>query len=180
LRIVIGASGVSQRGWIATEADFLNLLSENDWTRYFEEGSIDALLAEHVWEHLSRDEGLLAARLCFKYLKPGGYIRAAVPDGLHPDASYIADVKPGGSGGGAHDHKVLYTHETFKALFEEAGFHVALLEYFDEQGDFHCSEWLPSAGRINRSKRFDARNVDGNLRYTSIILDAKKGDAHGR
>jgi predicted SAM-dependent methyltransferase len=174
LRIIVGASGVSQRGWIATEADFLNLLRESDWRRYFEERSIDAILAEHVWEHLSEEDGRLAAGLCFKYLKPGGYLRVAVPDGLHPDPAYIGNVRPGGSGDGALDHKVLYTHETLGTLFEDVGFDVALLEYFDERGDFHYSEWLAGDGRINRSRRFDRRNAEGGLRYTSIILDARK------
>lgn len=174
LRIIVGASGVSQRGWIATEADFLNLLRESDWRRYFEERSIDAILAEHVWEHLSEEDGRLAARVCFTFVKPGGYLRVAVPDGLHPDPAYVANVRPGGSGDGALDHKILYTHQTLRALFEGVGFDVELLEYFDERGDFHCSEWLASDGRINRSRRFDKRNADGGLHYTSIILDARK------
>jgi predicted SAM-dependent methyltransferase len=170
----VGASGVSQRGWIATEADFLNLVRESDWRRYFEERSIDAILAEHVWEHLSEEDGRLAARVCLTYLKPGAYLRVAVPDGLHPDPAYVANVRPGGAGDGALDHKMLYTYQTLQALFESVDFDVELLEYFDERGDFHSSEWLAGDGRINRSRRFDKRNADGGLHYTSIVLDAWK------
>jgi predicted SAM-dependent methyltransferase len=174
LRIIVGASGVSQRGWIATEADFLNLLRASDWRRHFDEGPVDAILAEHVWEHLSEEEARVAARVCFNYLKHGGYLRAAVPDGFHPDPAYIRAVEPGGSGEGALDHKVLYTHKTFRALFEGAGFDVSLLEYFDEHGDFHYSDWSTTDGHINRSSRFDKRNIERGHSYTSLILDARK------
>jgi predicted SAM-dependent methyltransferase len=173
-RIVVGASHIYQRGWIPTEIEFLNLLQPGDWKKYFRDNSIDIILAEHVWEHLTTEQGVLAARVCYQYIKPGGHVRAAVPDGLHPDSEYITWVKPHGSGPGADDHKVLYTYKTFKAIFEAAGFKVDLLEYFDEQGVFHSRPWHPADGMIHRSKMFDERNRSGALRYTSIILDAKK------
>jgi predicted SAM-dependent methyltransferase len=127
-----------------------------------------------VWEHLTEEDGARAARQCFEYLKPGGYLRVAVPDGFHPDETYIEYVRPGGTGAGADDHKVLYTHKTFAALFERAGFRVELLEYFDSSGEFHFVDWSPEAGTIVRSRRFDDRNAGGTLKYTSIILDAQK------
>lgn len=84
LRLVIGAAGKCDPGWIVTERECLNLLKPEHWRTYFQKSSIDAPLAEHVWEHLDLDEGLAAAKLCFEYLKPGGYLRVAVPDGFHP------------------------------------------------------------------------------------------------
>jgi len=62
----------------------------------------------------------------------------------------------------------------WKSMFEEAGFIVELLEYFDSEGKFHFVDWDVGSGKINRSKRFDERNRNGILRYTSIILDAYK------
>ena len=118
-----------------------------------------------------------AAVTCHAFLRPGGHVRAAVPDGWHPDPRYVAAVRPGGTGAGAHDHQVLYTHESFRQLFEGAGFEVRLLEYFDEHGGFHGIEWDPADGFVSRSRRFDPKNVDGRLAYTSIILDAIKPDA---
>ena len=173
LRIVIGAAGVFGDGWIPSDIQYLNLLRSEHWSRFFSRNSIDALLAEHVWDILKTDEGLHAARQCFQYLKPGGYLRVAVPDGYHPDPAYIEWVKVGG-GGPADDHKVLYNHKSLKRLFEEAGFRVELLEYFDEYGRFHYREWDEGSGKICRSKRFDQRNKDGRLNYTSVILDAHK------
>ena len=174
LRLVVGASGVCDVDWIDTDIECLNILKPEHWDIYFNKNSIDAILSEHVWEHLSVDEGLIAACLCFKYLKPGGYLRIAVPDGFHPNESYIDHVKPGGTGDGSDDHKVLYDYVTFTALFQKAGFRVELLEYFDKNEMFHSIDWNVKEGKIHRSKRFDERNVDGQLNYTSLILDVHK------
>ena len=177
-RIVIGASGIHDFGWIPAEENFLNLLKQDDWEHFFRPNSIDAMLAEHVWEHLTLTEGLLAAKVCFRYLKHGGHIRIAVPDGLHPNSEYIEWVKVKGIGVGADDHKVLYTYKTLKQIFEDAGFQVVLHEYFDESHKFYYQEWSTQDGTIQRSKRFDIRNENGTLSYTSIILDAIKPTAH--
>jgi predicted SAM-dependent methyltransferase len=174
LRMVVGSGGVFDESWIPTDIEYLNLLDKRHWGKYFYENSIDAILAEHVWEHLTLDEGLVAAQHCYQYLKPGGYLRVAVPDGFHPSPEYIEWVKVGGVGPGSDDHKVLYNHETFSRLFEKAGFRAELLEYFDAEGNFHCADWNPAAGKIHRSARFDERNKDGGLRYTSLVLDVHK------
>ena len=132
------------------------------------------MLAEHVWEHLDRNQGLLAAKHCYRYLRAGGYLRIAVPDGFHPDRAYVANVKPGGAGSGAKDHKVLYDYLSLTKLLEEAGLCVRPLEYFDECGQFHYVAWNPDDGMVVRSRRFDERNVGGALHYSSLIVDAEK------
>jgi predicted SAM-dependent methyltransferase len=174
IKLVVGASKIKYPGWILTEIDFLNILRDEDWAYSFKTNSIDAILAEHVWEHLTRAEGLTGAKNCFKYLKPGGYLRIAVPDGNHPDKNYIDYVKPGGTGAGADDHKELYTFNTLKKMLEEAGFQVKPLEWFDDKGEFHFESWDPEDGMITRSSRFDERNARGELKYTSLIIDACK------
>lgn len=183
-RIVIGAWGRYDSGWIPTQREFLNLLEPAEWERFFQPNSVEAMLAEHVWEHLTPEEALTAARTCFKYLSSGGYLRIAVPDGLHPDPTYVEVVKPEAQI--PNDHKVLYTYRTLKDLFERSGFRVKLYEYFDEAGAFHCADWDQNAGTIWRSKRFDPRDRNGTLAsvhpgsledylsYSSIILDAVK------
>jgi predicted SAM-dependent methyltransferase len=45
-------------------------------------------------------------------------------------------------------------------------------EWFDEAGKFHYRDWSTKGGTIWRSSRFDRRNRDGRLRFTSIIADA--------
>lgn len=178
-RVVIGASGMIPAGWIGTEIDDVDLLRPQTWERFFCPGSIDALLAEHVWEHLTAADGVIAAATCFQFLKAGGYLRLAVPDGLHPDPAYIENVRPQGTGPGASDHRVLYNHDSLRTVFEQAGFQVKLLEHFDEKGQFHFEPWDEAAGMIRRSSRFDSRNADGKLHYTSIVLDAVKPVAAG-
>jgi predicted SAM-dependent methyltransferase len=199
-RVVLGAWRRFDAGWIPTEREFLDLTNPAHWERAFEPGSVDAMLAEHVWEHLSPEEGLAAARTCFKYLKPGGTLRIAVPDGLHPDPAYIDLVKADAGGevptygptGNAQNHKALYTYSTLRDLFERAGFRVVLYEYFDEAGVFHCQDWDPQAGTIWRSKRFDPRNetgplasvypgtLDDYLSFSSLVLDAVKEQPQGK
>ena len=172
--LILGAGYTAFSGWTPTEIDTLNILKESDWEIYFEQSSIDALLAEHVWEHMTASDGLQAARLCFKFLERDGYLRIAVPDGFHPDSGYIELVKPNGTGVGPRDHKVLYTYKTLGALLHEVGFELHLLEYFDEIGNFHQSDWDPKMGFVLRCARLDARNQDGKLGYTSLIIDAIK------
>jgi predicted SAM-dependent methyltransferase len=169
LRLVLGSSGVYDAGWIATDADQLNLTVPESWERLVAPSSVDAFLAEHVWEHLSISEGQAAAELCYRFLRPGGYIRVAVPDGLRPDPEYQEYIKVGGVGGGEiGGHKTVFTYLTLREIFVRAGFTVNLLEYHDEAGEEHISSWRDTEGTIHRSARFDDRGV------VSIILDATK------
>ena len=56
---VVVANGAfnNNPGWIQTQEDDLNLLVETMWEARFEYNSISAILAEHVWEHLTFEEG---------------------------------------------------------------------------------------------------------------------------
>lgn len=173
-KIVIGSSGIFENGWIPTNYQYLNLLNEKQWARAFRGRKIDAILAEHVFEHLSEAEGLQALEICHKYMKTGARLRVAVPDGYNPDVNYIEMVKPGGSGEGSEDHKVLYNVDLLEKMFLSAGFSVHRLEYFDSNGKFHKFIWNPDDGKINRSSQYDPRNLDGVIKYTSLILDGIK------
>lgn len=177
-KIVIGAGEYNNNpGWVHTNEDELDLLYENTWQEQFEEDSITAILAEHVWEHLTYEEGLEAAKRCYRYLKPGGYIRCAVPDGYFPDETYQHMVQVGGPGPADHPaagHKIVYNHNNLTKLFEEAGFEVNLLEYCDENGRFYDRNWDIKDGAVFRSKKIDPRNQGGIIRVPSLILDAVK------
>lgn len=178
IRVVIGSGAYSNNpGWIETQETELNLLNKEHWRSLFRPDSIKVILAEHVWEHLSYEEGVQAAKTCFKHLRPGGYVRCAVPDGFFPDAAYQQAVQVGGPGPCDHpaaSHKIVHNYRTLTSMFEEAGFIVSLLEYCDEQGRFHEEEWNPQDGFIYRSKRFDHRNTEEQLGFVSLIVDAKK------
>ncbi|WP_175532600.1 SAM-dependent methyltransferase [Paenibacillus sp. yr247] len=160
-----------------TQEEELNLLKKDNWDRRFSPNSITAILAEHVWEHLTYDEGIQAAMICIEYLKPGGYIRCAVPDAFFPNEDYQNIVKIGGPGSKDHpaaSHKIVHTYRTLKTMFESVGFQVQLLEYCDENGEFHYNYWDEAKGFIYRSKRFDHRNQNGQLGFVSLIVDAIK------
>ncbi|MCQ6564116.1 class I SAM-dependent methyltransferase [Paenibacillus mendelii] len=178
IRVVIGSGGSENNaGWLHTEESELSLLVQEDWENRFEFDSIGVILAEHVWEHLTYDEGIQAAKICFKYLKHGGYIRCAVPDGFFPNEAYQNIVKVGGPGPKDHpaaSHKIVHTFLSIQSMFEEAGYEVQLLEYCDDNGNFHYNEWDETKGFIYRSKRFDHRNKDGQLGFVSLIIDARK------
>ncbi len=176
IRIIIGAGGVpADRGWIPTNIQFLNLLVDEPWQRAFGDQGIDAIFAEHVWEHLWPADGKAGAARCFKYLKPGGYLRIAVPDGNHPDPDFIEFVRPGGVGYGADDHKVLYTYQTLRDMLHSVGFQVEPLEYYDDAGSFHRAAWDPGAGRVMRCQGWTEKRPDGSIMpFTSLIVDARK------
>lgn len=174
LRIVVGAAHTLYDGWISTNIDSLNLLDLSDWQTVVGDLKLDRVLAEHVWEHLSPDDGIKALKNVAMHLKSGGRVRIAVPDGHHPDASYIEHVRPGGIGPGADDHKILYTLETLEASVRKAGLEPEVMEYWDTEGRFHAREWDPVDGQVLRSKEHDPRNADGVLHYTSLIVDGVK------
>jgi len=177
MKVIIGAGRSVQDGWISTQETELNLLNRLDFDRMFSVEKPKALLAEHVWEHMTREEGVEAAKNCFAYLADGGYLRVAVPDGNFRNPWYQNMVKVGGNGDPNHPaytHKIVYDYRTFAQVFLEAGFEVELLEWCDEAGRFHFKYWNETDGRIGRSLRFDTRNRDGKLGMVSVILDAKK------
>lgn len=174
MKIILGAGGVTRAGWLATEQHQLDLMQPGTFAAIgLLPGTVDAFLAEHVWEHIDADQGQAAAALCYEYLRPGGHLRLAVPDGLHPDPDYIEWVRPGGSGPGCDSHHVLYNHRSLSVVLTGAGFEVRLLEYWDEAGTFRCYRWDADDGFVERSALHDPRNEHG-LHYTSLMMDGVK------
>ena len=173
-KVAIGSGEVIQKGWFSTDIDSLNLTNEKDFYKYWKPNTLKGFFAEHVWEHLTLKEGIEASQNCYKFLRKGGFLRIAVPDGLHPDREYIDCVKPCGTGNGSDDHKVLYTYKSLGAVLKKAGFRIEFLEYWDENKKFHFKKWDINKGLVRRSMFYDWRNSEGQLKYTSIIIDAIK------
>jgi len=173
-KIIVGAADTNYPNWISTDYPALDITNPDSIKKYFDKDSIKAVLSEHVFEHLTLQQAESSLLIIKEYLVSGGYLRIAIPDGYHPSQQYIDAVKPGGSGPGSDDHKVLYNHKTICELIKKSGFKVKLLEWFDHQGEFHFVDWLPETGFIKRSSRFDPRNNINKLNYTSLIVDAIK------
>ena len=171
LNVVLGSGETRFAGWLSTDQHLLDVRVSKDWAALFRESSIDRLLAEHLFEHLSEDDCLDSFRLCYRYLKPGGRLRVAVPDGLRPDPEYIKGVAPPADG-----HLCLFRVNTLVPLLESAGFRTEPLEYFDQQGRFQRTTWSAADGPIHRAAPPDCSALDGNgaLGYTSLIIDAVK------
>ncbi len=171
LRVMLGAGPLHSNGWFQTDKEILDVTSPDDWSVLFSPGSIDALLSEHMLEHLSEEDARAALTECYRYLKRGGLFRLAVPDGYRRDLTYVKEVAPPNDG-----HKVLYNIDTLTALLQSVGFTTTPLEYFDAHERFHAVTWDQNEGMIHRSVRFDAQREfqRGGLFYTSLIVDARK------
>ena len=173
-RVVVGSGDTGFDGWINTDYPALDICSQSSVRSYFRENSVKSILAEHVWEHLNHDQAKRALSNCKWMLQKNGYLRIAVPDGAHPDPAYIDMVRPGGSGLGSEDHKVLYTLRSLSELIEEVGLKAQPLEWFDEAGKFHFNNWHQEDGAVSRSIRYDKRNIGGAPNFTSLIIDVIK------
>ena len=115
IKLLLGAGGTTLEGFLSTDFPQLDICSQKSFKKFLQPDTVSIFLAEHVLEHLSLSEGSVAANNCFKFLKPGGTFRIAVPDGFHTDPSYIAHVEPNGCGPGASDHKVCTTIKRSRA-----------------------------------------------------------------
>lgn len=174
LKIVLGSSGIYDKGWIPVEQAMMDIRFPENWVKRFKPETVDAIMAEHVLEHLSEEDCAIVLKQAYRIMSKKSYFRIAVPDGFNPNPKYIADVKPGGTGWGADSHLSLHNYQSFSKIAEGAGFNVKLLEYYDENGKFHFVDWSVADGKIFRSRRFDERNAGGKLNYTSLIFDAVK------
>lgn len=175
VRMIVGSANISYDGWIDTETDILDILKEEEWRYLLGQRKVEMLLSEHVLEHIAPAEQLKSVRLCYRFLKPGGRFRVAVPDGYRPDDSYRKEIMPPRDG-----HTMVFNHQTLETMLQAAGFQTTLLEYFDMDGMFHLKEWHPDFGMIRRSARFDTqqqfriKNGSHILNYTSLIVDGVK------
>ncbi len=175
VRVVIGAGSRTYEGWLNTDLPVFNALRPAHWRSIFPPGSIDRILAEHVIEHWPEADFLSFLKNVRPFLSNQGVVRIAVPDGFHPDPDYIEFVRPGGSGIGAADHKVLYDQRMIENILSKAHYDYKLLEYYDEGGQFHRLPWDPADGFIERSADFGHRNKKVPLSYTSLIVDTWPG-----
>ena len=171
LRVILGAGPTRFPGWFHTDKEVLDVTSLTDWDALFVPESIDSLLSEHMLEHMTADEARTATSLCFRYLKPGGVFRVAVPDGYRRDPLYAA-----AAGSKEDGHHVVYNVDSLSELLQNAGFATTPLEYFDAEERFHAVAWDQRHGLIQRSARFDSQQEfqRGDLFYTSVIIDARK------
>lgn len=171
IKLVIGAGGTRLSGWVNTDLPVFDALCSIHWRFVFSNFRIDRILAEHVVEHWTETQFRTFLNITRQFLSEGAFIRLAVPDGFHPDPGYIEGVRPNGIWAGADDHKMLYDYVFVTKLLSEEKYGCRLLEYFDESGQFHCTQWDVLDGFIERSAFHDPRNGVQQHKYTSLIFD---------
>lgn len=185
MRIIVGAGNTMQEGWHALQHSDLDIRVREQWQRLFAPASLEAVLSEHVIEHLTEHEAEAAARNVYEFLRRGGHWRIAVPDGFHPDKNYYDWVAPGSEGerylqrfrGNEPGHKTLWNHQTLTRMLIDHGFTVMPREWFDQAGRFHKTRWLAAHGQVWRCaescwSKFLSLWVGAP--YTSLIVDAFK------
>lgn len=173
LKIIIGASGTNQEDWIATERETLDMLDPEKWLKVLDEHSIKYILAEHVFEHLTIEQGKKCVKTCLRFLKKEGNLRIAVPDAFHPSKEYREYSKPGGYGAGAIDHKEFYNYENMSEMLSEFKNEIKInfLEYYDRNGKIHSKIIDKEKGIIERSVKKGRILTGTNDVYSSLILD---------
>lgn len=79
----LGCGSVTFPGWLNIDADDDGADIKHNLTGglpFVPDDQIDAIYSEHFLEHISRKAAALLLRDCLRVLRPGGYIRLALPD----------------------------------------------------------------------------------------------------
>jgi predicted SAM-dependent methyltransferase len=186
MKIIIGSGGTNQPGWLSLERGQLDIRDRAQWVRLFAPNSLDAVLSEHVLEHLTFAEANAATRNIYKFLTPGGYWRIAIPDANNPDPKYQDMCRPGGVRRSTLDslarvtgepgHKEHYDLDSLTALLQSTGFDVSPLEWYDKTGRLQRWPWDPRDGEIRRhaGHRDLLVYLWADCWNTSLIVDAIK------
>lgn len=173
IKIILGSSDHNDFNgeWINTDIPQFDITNAKHWEYIFGDIKIDNLLAEHVMEHLTKEQNQNVVAFMIEYLKPGANFRFAVPDGNHPDPKYIDYVKPNGNGPGCDDHKMLWTIDQVKEIFPIDAFDIHPLEYYDSRHEFFSVPFTSNAGPINRTFQNTDKSSWEFKNYTSLIFD---------
>lgn len=177
IKIIVGAALTHQEGWYSTNEQWLDITREGDWRRVFRgKASLTHVLAEHVFEHLTPDQTIQALRLVASHMRAGGRIRIAVPDGYHPDPTYLRHVGIAGIGADAADHKQLLNCDSLMQCLLDAGFLPEMKEGYRRSGELVQTFLDPADGLVIRS-RGNAQTMAGRAGWdfvdanTSLVVD---------
>ncbi len=180
IKVIVGAALTYQKGWYSTNEQWLDITSCDDWKRVFGgKVLLTHVVAEHVFEHLSKEECQEALRLIGQHMNSGGRIRIAVPDGYHPNHEYIRHVDINGIGADGSDHKQLLNVDSLSDLLQDAGFRVEHLEGYLKDGTLVKKSLDADDGFIQRSRN-NPMNMVGKAGWefvdanTSLIVDGFK------
>lgn len=151
VKLNVGAGGTAYEGWLSAEKHHLDITRPDKFSRILRGVRVHRVLAEHVIEHVYREEFERFLRGIKPFMLPGGTVRIAVPDAMHPSEYVRILTQPGGLEPGADDHKEFYSIATMSEIADSIGCALEPVEYFDEEGMFHrvADDW--TRGYISRS-----------------------------
>lgn len=93
LRLHLGSATNRLHGWVNIDllrpGRTLDLYWDLRRGIPFPTGSVNAVFAEHLFEHLAYEQGIALMRECSRVLVPGGVLRIGVPDLDRYIASYL-------------------------------------------------------------------------------------------
>lgn len=162
LRLHLGSAGNRLGGWVNIDLLRPGRRLELYWDLRrgipFASSSVDAIFAEHLFEHLTLDQGIGLLRECRRVLAPGGVVRIGVPDLDRYVASYLRQdplidaALPGrptravalGEPFFLHGHRIMYDFETLEYALRQAGFDGA------ERSEFGGGRTMPSPDSPSR------------------------------
>ncbi len=179
IKIIVGAAETFQQGWYSTNEQWLDITKEEDWTKVFSDKKIITnVVAEHVFEHLTKEQCLKSLQNIHKHMIQGGRVRIAVPDGYNPDPDYLRHVGIAGIGDDAADHKQLLNVDVLKQLFADIGFEPNHVEGYTKDGTLITNEFLDDEGFIYRSRKHSTEKRRQRWAFadaeTSLIVDGIK------
>lgn len=187
LAIGPGPSPPRKGGFLPSDYPIVDITNATRLAALFEEASVEALIASHVWEHFTYPQTVQALQNVRCLMTDNAIARFGVPDAQHPDqmyhankaregfpnkefrASYRNSVSPG--------HRALWTEDKFAVAASLAGLNARPLEWWssgsiDERKFCNVEYNEEENGRITRSLRRDSRNTKENpYAYTSLIVD---------
>lgn len=162
LKVNIGCGNNTARDWVNLDLGGPPEVFRWDCRRGlpFDENAVDAVFAEHVFEHLDPETGTRFLSECRRCLRPGGVVRIIVPDagryiGLYQGPwQALADIRPLSKDGNGYkdqwlnrvyrtkmefinevfrqgaEHKYAYDDETLILKFRDAGFNKIILQSY--------------------------------------------------
>jgi len=170
MKLIIGANGIIYEGWRHTEKEELDITDTDQCMKWMmANGQPSHILLEHVIEHIRPCLLSVSIKNLLMLVQRTGRVRIAVPDALHPDPAFLAYWWPPNL-----THEAAYDYKSLPEAFLTEGFSVKLIEWWDERREFNRQHWDSFDGHVQRSIRYDHRNVDGKPNFTSLIFDCFK------
>lgn len=137
---------------------------------------VDRILTEHFLEELAIEDIDKLLKDCFRLLKPGGFMRIAVPDYNNPIDPVNRECLAKGKDPRWPENLTLPTYDLMRNIVKNSPFSNYKFYHYWDNGEFIRQKIDYSLGMIKRTPDNDIRDKAPNreLSITSIVLDLFK------